>query len=105
MAYPPLPVISFDYSAYEQSLGDGSLPGTSLDTDFANLAASLTACIQFIEAAFRSDAVLFNTSAPDSPTPPGVPVAVTGDRSDGTALANLLTALAGIGLIIDSTVP
>ena len=104
MAYPPLPVISFDYSAYEQSLGDAHLPGTALDNDFANLAASLTSTIQFIEAAFRSDAVLFNTSAPDSPTPPGVPVSVTGDRSDGTALANLLVALDSIGIIDNNTV-
>jgi len=104
MAYPPLPIIAFDYSAYSASLGDASLPGTQMDNDFANLAGSLTSTIQFIEAAFRSDGVLFNTSAPDSPTPPGVPTTVTGDRSDGTALANLLTALAGIGLIIDNTV-
>lgn len=32
------------------------------------------------------------------------PVAVTGDRSDGTALTNLLTALASTSLITDSTV-
>lgn len=104
MAYPPLPVISFDYSAYEQSQGNGLLPGTAMDNDFASLANSLTACIQFIELAFRSDAVLFNTSAPDSPTPPGVPVEVTGSRSTGTALTNLLDALDQIGLILDNTV-
>ncbi len=32
-----------------------------------------------------------------------VPVTVTGDRSDGTALVNLLAALEGMGLIIDET--
>lgn len=32
-----------------------------------------------------------------------VAVAVTGDRSDGTALTNLLTALASAGYITDST--
>ena len=84
MAYPSIPVISFDYSAYEQSLGDASLPGTALDNDFANLAASLSDTIAFISAAFRSDGVLFATSAPDSPTPPGVPTEVTGSRADGT---------------------
>jgi len=104
MAYPPLPIISFDYSAYAQSLGDASLPGTSLDNDFASLAGSLTATIQFLELAFRSDGVLFNTSAPDSPAPPGVPIEVTGSRSSGVALTNLLVALEQIGIIVDNTV-
>lgn len=31
------------------------------------------------------------------------PPVITGDRSDGTALANLLTALADMGLIVDET--
>lgn len=35
---------------------------------------------------------------------PGTPIAVAGDRSDGTALTNLLTALATLGLITDNTV-
>lgn len=35
---------------------------------------------------------------------PQTPINVTGDRSDGTALTNLLTALATLGLITDSTV-
>jgi hypothetical protein len=104
MAYPPLPVISFDYSSYGQSLGDATFPGTPLDNDLGSLAASLTQTIQFIEAAFRADAVLFNTSAPDSPAPPGVPVTVDGSRSSGIALVNLLTALEQVGIIVDNTV-
>jgi len=106
MAYPPLPEITFDYTGYQQSLqGTESFPGTPLDNDLANLAGSLTATIEFLQLSFRSDGVLFATSAPDSPTPPGVPIEVTGNLSDDTALENLLAALAEIGLIIDSTVP
>src|SRR6185295_9989767 len=103
MAYPPLPVISFDYSAFQQAQGDASFPGTPLDNDLGNLAGSLTSTIQFLESAFRADGVLFNTSAPDSPAPPGVPVEVTGSRSTGVALTNLLVALEQVGIIVDNT--
>lgn len=103
MAYPPLPVISYDYSAFQEAQGDGSFPGTPLDNDLGSLAGSLTAVIQFIEASFRADGVLYNTSAPDSPTPPGVPVTVEGSRSTGVALTNLLVALEQAGIIVDNT--
>jgi hypothetical protein len=106
MAYPPLPAIAYDYTAYQQSLqGTESFPGVPLDNDLANLAGSLTATIEFIQVAFRSDGVLLPTSAPDSPTPPGVPIEVTGSVAAGTALQNLLASLELIGLIIDNTVP
>ena len=106
MAYPPLPEISFDYTAFQQSLqGISAFPGTPLDNDLASLAGSLTATIEFIQLAFRGDGVLLSTSAPDSPTPPGVPIEVTGEISTGTALVNLLASLELIGLIQDNTVP
>jgi hypothetical protein len=38
-----------------------------------------------------------------SATPPAAKPTVTGSRSDGTALASLLTALAAYGLIIDTS--
>jgi hypothetical protein len=38
-------------------------------------------------------------------TPPSGPVAVTGSRGGNAALASLLTELAAIGAIIDSTGP
>jgi hypothetical protein len=106
MAYPTYPEISFDYTAYQQSLqGIESFPGTPMDNDLANLAGSLTETIDFIRMAFRGDGVLLSTSAPDSPTPPGVPVEVTGEISTGLALINLLASLEVIGIIIDNTVP
>jgi hypothetical protein len=106
MAYPPLPVITFDYTAFQQSQqGISAFPGTPMDNDLASLAGSLTSTISFISQAFRSDGVLLATSAPDSPTPPGVPVNVTGSRADGTALASLLDALDAIGLITNNTAP
>ena len=105
MAYPPYPELNFDYTAFAQGQSDGTFPGVPLDNDLASLAASLTTTIEFIQASFRADGVLFATSAPDSPTPPGVPIEVTGEISTGTALQNLLASLEQIGLIIDSTVP
>ena len=106
MAYPPLPELTFDYTGYQQSLqGTDNFPGIPLDNDLQNLAGSLTATIEFIQVAFRADGVLLPTSAPDSPTPPGVPITVEGEISTGTALQNLLASLELIGLIIDNTVP
>ena len=105
MAYPPLPVISYDYTAFQQSQqGISAFPGTPMDNDLASLAGSLTSTIEFIKAAFRGDGVLLSTSAPDSPTPPGVPIEVTGSIASGTALVNLLVALETIGIITDNTV-
>ena len=104
MAYPPYPTISFDYSAFEQGLGDASFPGIPLDNDLGSVAASLTSTIQFLQLSFRADGVLKNTSAPDSAAPPGVPIIVEGSRSAGTALTNLLTALELVGIITDNTV-
>src|SRR4029077_10520536 len=103
MAYPSLPIISYDYSAFEQAQGDGSFPGTPLDGDLVSLAGRLTSAIQFLEVAFRSDGVLKNSSAPDSATPPGVPIEVTGSRATGIALVNRLVALEKVGIIIDNT--
>lgn len=36
---------------------------------------------------------------------PATPATVTGSRTDGTALASLLTELAALGLIIDGSTP
>ena len=66
--------------------------------------ARLTSTIEFIKLSFRGDGVLLSTSAPDSPTPPGVPIEVTGSIAAGTALINLLAALETVGIITDNTV-
>jgi hypothetical protein len=36
---------------------------------------------------------------------PATPPQITGSRTDGTALASLLTALAGLGLVVDGSTP
>ena len=71
MAYPPKPQIQTSYTAVEQALGDGTLPGQELDVDFANLALSVDALNDFVRNITRSDGRLANntvtqdTLAPD----------------------------------------
>lgn len=71
MAYPTKPTTTTSYTAVEQALGDGSLPGQELDVDFANLRASVDETIDFVRGFTRSDGRLGNgtvsrdTLAPD----------------------------------------
>lgn len=60
MAYPDKPAILTSYTAAEQALGDGSLPGQELDTDLANLQLSTEQVIDFIKLFARSDGKLAN---------------------------------------------
>jgi hypothetical protein len=60
MPYPDKPNIQTSYTAYEQSLGDGSLPGQELDNDFANLADSVESLNDFVRGVTRSDGALKN---------------------------------------------
>jgi hypothetical protein len=60
MAYPPKPDLQTSYTAVEQALGDGSLPGQELDVDFANLKSSLDALNDFVRGVTRSDGRLGN---------------------------------------------
>ncbi len=60
MPYPDKPNIQTSYTAYEQSLGDGSLPGQELDNDFANLADSVESLNDFVRGITRSDGALKN---------------------------------------------
>lgn len=60
MAYPDKPQILTSYTAAEQSLGDGSLPGQELDTDLANLQLSTEQVIDFLKLFTRSDGKLAN---------------------------------------------
>lgn len=54
----------------------------------------------------KADSVVIAGSVlePGVGLPDGAPVTVAGDRSDGTALTNLLAALDTLGLINDTTV-
>jgi hypothetical protein len=62
LPYPDKPQIQTSYTAQEQALGDGSLPGQELDVDFANLKASVEETIDFVKVALRSDGKLTNGS-------------------------------------------
>lgn len=54
MAYPDKPEITYDYSAFAQGQGDNSFPGANLDTDLANMKASLDATIDFLKTPLSS---------------------------------------------------
>jgi hypothetical protein len=60
MAYPTKPSIQTSYTAVEQALGDGSLPGQELDNDFANLKTAVDALNDFVRGVTRSDGRLGN---------------------------------------------
>lgn len=62
MSYPNPPEISTSYTAQEQALGNGSLPGQELDVDLAAVRASITAIIEFLKTSIRSDGRLNNGS-------------------------------------------
>lgn len=60
MPFPSPPEISTSYTAVEQALGDGTLPGQELDVDLAAIRASVTAVIEFVKGITRSDGRLAN---------------------------------------------
>jgi hypothetical protein len=62
MAYPTKPSIQTSYTAVEQALGDGTLPGQELDVDFANLKFAVDALNDFVRGITRSDGRLANAS-------------------------------------------
>jgi len=62
MTYPTKPSIQTSYTAVEQALGDGTLPGQELDVDFANLKFAVDALNDFVRGITRSDGRLANAS-------------------------------------------
>lgn len=60
MPYPAAPEIATSYTAQEQALGNGTLPGQELDVDLAAIRASVTAVIEFVKQIARSDGNLAN---------------------------------------------
>lgn len=60
MAYPDKPQILTSYTAEEQSIGNGTLPGQELDVDFASLKTSQEQVIDFLKLFTRSDGKLAN---------------------------------------------
>lgn len=66
MAYPTKPELTYDYSAFAQSQGDNSFPGSYLDIDLANVKASLDETIEFLKTPLSSDGQLKVGSTLDS---------------------------------------
>lgn len=60
MAYPDKPQILTSYTAEEQSIGNGTLPGQELDVDFAALRTATDELIDFVKLFTRSDGQLAN---------------------------------------------
>lgn len=60
MPYPTPPTISTSYTAEEQSIGDGTLPGQELDVDFESLAQAIEDTIAFLAGITRADGKLAN---------------------------------------------
>ena len=66
MAYPAGPTIQTSYTAFQASQGDNSFPGVPLDTDLANLRATLEAWIAFQKRIQRADGALANRTVATS---------------------------------------
>lgn len=60
MPYPTPPAINTSYTAEEQSIGNGTLPGQELDVDFASLTSAIEDTIDFLKGITRSDGKLAN---------------------------------------------
>jgi microcystin-dependent protein len=60
MPLPEKPDLDYSYSAFQQSQGNNSFPGTFLDNDLANLKASIDETIDFVSPIIRPDGELQN---------------------------------------------
>lgn len=58
MAYPSKRALNYSYTGFATGQGDNSFPGTSVDTDLANIKASVDEVIDFIELFARSDGIV-----------------------------------------------
>lgn len=58
MPYPDKYTLSYSYTGFSQSQGDGSFPGVSMDTDLAGVVASVDDAIDFLMDTFNSDGTL-----------------------------------------------
>jgi hypothetical protein len=61
MAYPTIYAVTYSYTAFQQSQGNNSFPGTQLDNDLAGLQASIQNVENFMGAVVRSDGALQNS--------------------------------------------
>lgn len=60
MAYPDLYELTYSYTAFQQSQGDNSFPGTQLDADLAGLEDAIENVSTFTKTVIRSDGQLNN---------------------------------------------
>lgn len=60
MPYPVIYNVTYSYTAFQQSQGNNSFPGTQIDADFAGLQASLQSLDTFTQGVMRSDGALKN---------------------------------------------
>lgn len=66
MAYPEKFTPGYSYTAFEQSQGDGSFPGDSMDGDLANVARATNETIDFLRATFTVEGVLLAGALPNA---------------------------------------
>lgn len=62
MAYPDKPSLTYSYSAFQQSQGDNTFPGTQLDADLLTLKTALDNVNDFVRGITRSDGRIGNGS-------------------------------------------
>lgn len=60
MPYPTLYDVTYSYTAFQESQGDNSFPGTQIDADLAGLQASIESLDVFMQTVIRSDGALNN---------------------------------------------
>lgn len=70
MAFPTIYDVTYSYTGFSASLGNGSFPGTQLDADLAGLDAADANILAFLQISLRSDGKLANQSVgPDQISP------------------------------------
>lgn len=99
MTYPVVYDVTYSYTGFSASLGDGSFPGTQLDADLAGLTAAQQSLLEFIQGSFRSDGVLFVEALPQAAdltayTQQALDAADAADVSAGAAATSAANAAA-----------
>lgn len=92
MAFPSVYDVTYSYSGFSASLGNGSFPGTQLDADLAGLDQADQNILAFLQQTFTSEGVLLPTALPGAdPLIAFVDVAV----AEATAIATAAATTAG----------
>ena len=104
MAYPEKPTLDYSFTGFQQSQGDNSFPGTSLDAQLANLKTATDEAIDFITAAFMPDGILKTNAYPNITAEIGDAVtdAENAAASAAATLASALTKSANLSDLTDA---